>query len=135
MTEVERVEFLQQFSAQTERTLIGLAVMGGIFGEGIDLVGDRLIGVIVVGLGLPQLCLERNLIRQYYDQQGYDGFEYAYLFPGLNRVCQAAGRLIRSESDQGAILLLDNRFKQDRVQELLPVWWKIQTCDEVNEVR
>jgi len=98
-------------------------VMGGIFGEGIDLVGERLVGAVVVGVGLPQLGLERDLIRHYYDERDIPGFEYAYTYPGMNRVLQAAGRVIRSESDRGLILLVDRRFGEERYGELFPAAW------------
>ena len=84
--------------------------MGGIFAEGIDLAGEQLIGAIVVGTGLPQVAGEKELLRRYYDRIGKDGFAYAYRFPGLNKVLQAAGRVIRTPEDTGLILLLDDRF-------------------------
>jgi Rad3-related DNA helicase len=89
MSEPERDAFLAAFSVEHGETLVGFAVLGGIFGEGIDLVGERLIGAVIVGVGLPQLCVERNLIRDYFQQQNTLGFEYAYTFPGMNRVLQA----------------------------------------------
>jgi DNA excision repair protein ERCC-2 len=98
--------------------------MGVIFGEGIDLVGERLIGAVIVGVGLPQLCLERDLIRDYFDQQNRRGFEYAYQYPGLNRAMQAAGRVIRTEHDQGVIVLIDDRFTQTRYTSLFPQAWR-----------
>ena len=88
--------------------------MGGIFAEGIDLAGDRLSGAVVVGVGLPQLSVERDLIAEYYKKVNGRGFEYAYMLPGLNRVMQAAGRVIRTENDRGFVLLLDDRFLQKR---------------------
>ena len=124
MGEVERAAFLAQFQADNAGTLVGCAVLGGVFGEGIDLVGERLIGVAVVGVGLPQVCLERELIRQFYATRGGRGFEFAYQFPGMNRVLQAAGRVIRSETDRGAVLLIDARFAQRRYRELMPTWWR-----------
>ncbi|MFN7138856.1 MAG: ATP-dependent DNA helicase [Limisphaerales bacterium] len=128
MDEAARSAFLEAFISQSERTMVGFAVMGGLFGEGIDLVGERLIGVAVVGLGLPQIGLERNLIRNHFDDRGLEGFDFAYLFPGLNKVFQAAGRLIRSEHDRGVIMLVDERFTEDRVRGLLPSWWNIIQC-------
>jgi len=110
MTEEARETFLAQFSAGNQETLIGFAVMGGIFGEGIDLVGERLIGTVVVGVGIPQMGLERDLIKGYFDQHNGSGFAYAYQFPGFNRVLQATGRLIRTEADRGIIVLIDERF-------------------------
>lgn len=127
MTETEREQFLSAFSTDHQQTLVGLAVMGGVFGEGIDLVGEKLIGAVVVGVGLPQLCAERDLIRDYFQQKLGFGFEYAYTYPGLNRVLQATGRVIRSESDKGVVVLIDTRFGQVRYREMLPSWWRPQT--------
>jgi DNA excision repair protein ERCC-2 len=123
MTEPERDAFLAAFSVEHGETLVGFAVLGGIFGEGIDLVGERLIGAVIVGVGLPQLCIERNLIRDYFQQQNAMGFEYAYTFPGMNRVLQAIGRVIRSETDHGVVLLIDARFNETRYRRLFPARW------------
>ncbi len=124
MTEPERDAFLNAFSVEHGETLVGFAVLGGIFGEGIDLVGERLIGAVIVGVGLPQLCVERNLIRDYFQRQNAAGFDYAYTFPGMNRVLQAIGRVIRSETDHGVVLLIDARFNETRYRRLFPAWWK-----------
>jgi len=124
MTEPERDAFLSAFSVEHGETLAGFAVLGGIFGEGIDLVGERLIGAVIVGVGLPQLCVERDLIRDYFQQQNAAGFDYAYTFPGMNRVLQAIGRVIRSETDHGVVLLIDARFNELRYRRLFPVWWR-----------
>lgn len=121
MSEVEREEFLLRFSQ--EDNLIAFAVMGGIFSEGIDLVGEKLIGAIVVGVGLPQICFERNIIKDYFNHNMENGFDYAYVFPGMNKVLQAAGRVIRSEEDRGAILLIDDRYGTRRYRELFPNEW------------
>lgn len=123
MSESERAQFLEAFRPNNTETLVGFAVLGGIFGEGIDLVGDRLVGVAVVGVGLPQVSVERELIRHYYQEKLEAGFAYAYLFPGMNRVLQAAGRVIRSELDRGVVLLIDRRFREERYRQLLPSWW------------
>ncbi|WNR44474.1 ATP-dependent DNA helicase [Paenibacillus roseipurpureus] len=124
MSEEEREHFLAAFQAGAARTVIGFAVMGGIFSEGIDLVGDRLTGVVVVGVGLPQLGPERNLIKDYMDSTGKNGYDYAYVYPGMNKVQQAGGRLIRSETDHGVLLLIDDRYLQPRYQRLLPEEWR-----------
>ena len=124
MTERERDAFLQRFGADPGETLVGFVVMGGIFGEGIDLVGDRLIGAVVVGVGLPQVCLERELIRGHFADRGVDGFDYAYVYPGVNRVLQAVGRVIRTEEDCGVALLIDQRFSETHYRDLLPDWWQ-----------
>jgi DNA excision repair protein ERCC-2 len=135
MTEADREEFLNSFQAGEDRTLVAFAVLGGIFGEGIDLVGDRLIGVIVVGIGLPQICLERDLIREYWQNTGRSGFDYAYTFPGMNRVLQAVGRLIRTESDRGIVLLIDDRFSRHSQRDLFPSWWEPKTARNPEEIR
>ncbi len=124
MTEPERDAFLAAFSVEHGETLVGFAVLGGIFGEGIDLVGERLIGAVIVGVGLPQLCVERNLIRDYFQRRNAAGFDYAYTFPGMNRVLQAVGRVIRSDTDRGVVLLIDARFGEARYRRLFPGWWK-----------
>ncbi len=124
MTEEERKEFLDKFSVDNVNTLVGYAVMGGIFGEGIDLVGERLSGVAIVGVGLPQICLERDLIKDYYNNKNNRGFEYSYVYPGMNRVLQAAGRVIRTENDRGVVLLIDERFSHNLYNRLLPDEWK-----------
>lgn len=126
MTEEEREEFLAQFAEEAEDTHIGLCVLGGIFGEGIDLKGERLIGAVIVGTGLPLVCDERELFRRYYDAQEEgtkDGFSCAYLYPGMNKVQQAAGRVIRTMEDKGAVLLLDDRFAGMQYASLFPKEW------------
>jgi Rad3-related DNA helicase len=123
LNEAEREDFLAAFIDQPERTLIGFCVLGGIFSEGIDLVGERLIGTVVVGVGLPQVNHEQELIKEYYDEKRNQGFSYAYQLPGMNKVIQAAGRVIRTMEDQGIILLLDQRYTNPHYQKLLPVSW------------
>ncbi len=135
MPEAGREQFLAAFSARREGTLAGFAVLGGIFGEGIDLAGDRLIGAVVVGVGLPQLCVERDLIREYFDERTGAGFDYAYTFPGMNRVLQATGRVIRSETDRGVILLIDARFNQPRYRRLFPAWWQAHAIGRPGQLR
>lgn len=134
MTETEREEFLEEFSednAENGATLVGFAVMGGIFGEGIDLVGDRLNGAVVVGVGLPGISLERELIKEYFNELQGTGFEYAYLYPGMNRVFQAAGRVIRADSDRGAVLLIGHRFNTPQYGKLFPRhWFPLRVRDE-----
>ena len=103
---------------------MGFCVMGGIFSEGIDLARDRLIGAIIVGTGLPQVCRERELLKYYFNGQGVRGFDYAYLYPGMNKVLQSAGRVIRTDEDRGVILLLDERFRDSRYREVFPREWK-----------
>jgi len=124
MTEPEREQFLAALAVEVGRTQVGFAVMGGIFGEGIDLVGERLIGAVIVGVGLPQLEAERDLIADYFSARQMNGFDYAYTFPGMNRVLQAIGRVIRSETDRGVVLLLDRRFGEARYRRLFPACWR-----------
>lgn len=124
MKEGERESFLEEFEKENEDTLIALCVLGGIFGEGIDLKNERLIGAIVVGTGLPQTSDEREILKRYYDSTGQNGFDYAYRFPGMNKVLQAAGRVIRTEKDEGVIVLLDERFLQSDYLPLFPREWE-----------
>ena len=135
MSEPEREAFLAVFDEERAATLVAFAVMGGIFGEGIDLVGERLVGAVVVGVGLPQICLERDLIRTYFEARDSDGFNYSYTFPGMNRVLQAAGRVIRSAEDRGVVLLIDQRFGQHRYKRLFPPGWHpvhyARSCEQV----
>ena len=135
MNEAERESFLAAFSVEHDETLVGFAVLGGIFGEGIDLVGERLIGAVIVGVGLPQLCVERDLIRDYFQGRGGFGFDYAYTFPGMNRVLQAIGRVIRSETDRGVVLLIDARFTEARYRRLFPSWWRWVRVNDVKTLR
>nr|WP_295266244.1 ATP-dependent DNA helicase [uncultured Blautia sp.] len=123
MTELEREEFLEEFSEESDETLVGFCVMGGIFSEGIDLIGDRLIGAAVVGTGLPQVNCEREILKDYYDEKGEQGFDYAYRYPGMNKVLQAAGRVIRTKEDNGTILLMDERFLNRDYRGLFPREW------------
>jgi DNA excision repair protein ERCC-2 len=121
MTENDREEFLSHFDKDDD--IIAFAVMGGIFSEGIDLTGERLIGAIIVGVGLPQICFERDIIKDYFNDRIGQGFDYAYVYPGMNKVLQAAGRVIRSEKDRGIILLIDDRYGTHRYKELFPNEW------------
>ena len=124
MSENQREEFLEMFEEERDHPMLGFCVMGGVFSEGIDLTHDRLIGVIVVGTGIPQVCNDREIVKNYFDQKGMRGFDYAYLYPGMNKVLQSAGRVIRTEDDKGIILLLDDRFQNRQYQQLFPREWK-----------
>lgn len=124
MSEEAREIFLEGFEEKREVSLMGFCVMGGIFSEGIDLSKDRLIGVAVIGTGLPQVCRERELLKDYFDKKGLRGFDYAYVYPGMNKVLQSAGRVIRTEEDQGVILLLDDRFQEKRYKDTFPREWE-----------
>jgi DNA excision repair protein ERCC-2 len=123
MSESERHVFLDSF--QPGSRTIALAVLGGIFAEGVDLPGERLVGVTVIGTGLPRLSLERDILQSYFEDTKGSGFDYAYRFPGMQRVLQAVGRLIRTETDRGSILLVDRRFLEPRHRMLFPPWWPV----------
>lgn len=135
MDEKEREQFLERFEASDSAGLVGFCVMGGIFSEGIDLAADRLIGAVVVGTGLPQVCNDREIVKQYFDSRGMDGFDYSYRYPGMNKVLQSAGRVIRTENDRGIIVLLDGRFCQKRYQELFPREWKVSRICSVGDIK
>lgn len=124
MDEEQREKFLEEFEQEREKSLVAFCVMGGIFSEGIDLTDDKLIGAVIAGTGLPQVCTEREILKQYFNAADMDGFDYAYLYPGMNKVLQSAGRVIRTESDRGVILLLDDRFRAMRYREVFPREWQ-----------
>ncbi|MBO6701846.1 MAG: ATP-dependent DNA helicase [Pseudomonadales bacterium] len=130
MSDEERGDFLSRFDDASETC--GFAVMGGAFSEGIDLKGDRLIGVVVVGVGLPQVGIERDLIRDHFPEHG---FEFAYQYPGMTRVLQTAGRLIRDAKDKGVLCLVDRRYEEDRYLDLLPEYWMPSICRNSGDVR
>ena len=147
MSEAKREEFLMRFQGNEEcdlganiafeieeedddRILIGFCVMGGIFSEGIDLKYDSLIGAIIVGTGIPQVSGERELLKQYFDECGGNGFDYAYRYPGMNKVLQSAGRVIRTADDVGIVVLLDERFLEHHYRRLFPrEWGKYEVVD------
>ena len=123
MTAEEKAEFLEEFKKESSSYLIGFAVMGGIYSEGIDLAGDSLIGAVVVGIGMPGLSYEREAIAEYYEEKYEEGKQFAYIYPGMNRVFQAAGRVIRREDDRGVIVLIDDRFDDPIYRKSLPKLW------------
>ena len=123
MTDADRLAFLDAFRTESQKT--ALAVLGGIFAEGVDLPGERLVGVTVIGTGLPRLSLERDILQAYFEDAKASGFDYAYRFPGMQRVLQAVGRLIRTETDTGSVLLVDRRFLEPRHLVLFPPWWPV----------
>jgi len=152
MDEKAREDFLNRFSDNTqvdleksifmkidieeEQSLLGFCVLGGIFSEGIDLTADRLIGSIIVGTGLPQVCTERELMKRYFDETEMNGFDYAYKYPGMNKVLQAAGRVIRTTKDTGIVVLLDDRFTSHSYLSLFPKEWEnyeITTKDQIGK--
>ena len=134
MKEEEREAFLGQFAAEHERSFLAFCVMGGIFGEGIDLKNEQLIGAVVVGTGLPQISNEREILMRYYDERSGEGFDYAYRYPGMNKVLQAAGRVIRTVDDRGVILLLDDRFTRREYESLFPKEWERRSSCTVESV-
>ncbi|HJC47487.1 MAG TPA: ATP-dependent DNA helicase [Candidatus Lachnoclostridium pullistercoris] len=136
MGEREREEFLEQFETERIRPFVALCVMGGVFSEGIDLKAERLIGAVIVGTGLPQVNTEQEILKQYFDEKGKKGFDFAYQYPGMNKVLQAAGRVIRTAADRGVIALLDERFLYGSSRSLFPREWddyqvvKLATVEE-----
>lgn len=124
MDEEARMEFLNRFDVEPEGTLLGFCVLGGIYAEGIDLRGERLIGTAIVGVGLPQVNAEQEILRAYYDRTNGEGFAFAYQYPGMNKVLQAAGRVIRGEQDRGVVLLIDSRFSTASYRNLFPTHWQ-----------
>lgn len=134
MDEEEREQFLRQFREERKESLAAFCVLGGIFSEGIDLTGDQLIGALVIGTGLPQVCREREIVKDYFDRRGMDGFAYAYQYPGMNKVMQAAGRVIRTDEDRGVILLLDERFLNSAYKKLFPREWEQHGYCQVDSV-
>ena len=133
MSEEAREIFLEGFEEERDVSLMGFCVMGGIFSEGIDLSEDKLIGAAIIGTGLPQVCRERELLKEYFDKKEIRGFDYAYVYPGMNKVQQSAGRVIRTEEDRGIILLLDDRFQEKRYKETFPREWEgYQMCNIKN---
>ncbi|WP_313073892.1 ATP-dependent DNA helicase [Lacrimispora sp.] len=130
MNEAQREQFLKEFSKERGNSFVALCVMGGVFSEGIDLRADQLIGAIIVGTGLPMVCTEQHILKEYFDEKEQKGFDYAYQYPGMNKVMQAAGRVIRTVDDEGIIALLDERFLRPDYQALFPREW-----DEYYEVR
>ncbi|MBE6643951.1 MAG: ATP-dependent DNA helicase [Ruminococcaceae bacterium] len=123
MSKKEKEEFLREFSKNDKSYLIGFCVMGGIYSEGIDLAGDSLIGAVVVGIGMPSPSYEREAICAYYDDKFEEGKQFAYIYPGMNRVLQAAGRVIRREDDKGVIVLIDDRFDDPIYKKIIPSLW------------
>ena len=124
LMEDEKIEFLEKFTENPTDTFDAFAVMGGIFSEGIDLTGDKLCGAVIVGVGLPLITVERDIIKEYYNQKNINGFDYAYTYPGFNKVLQATGRVIRTETDTGYIMLIDSRYGEYRYKKMFPSHWK-----------
>ena len=123
MTKKEKAEFLEQFEKNDGTYLVAFAVTGSVFSEGIDLVGDSLIGAVIVGISIPALSEEREAIAAYYDEKCDEGKQFAYIYPGINRVLQAGGRVIRREGDRGVIVLIDDRFADPIYKKSIPELW------------
>ena len=136
MTQREKAAFIEEFKRPSDSYLIGFAVMGGIYSEGIDLAGDSLIGAVVVGIGMPGLSYEREAIAEYYEEKYEEGKQFAYIYPGMNRVFQAAGRVIRRETDRGVIVLIDDRFDDPLYRKSLPrLWGKVKFLPDPKSLR
>nr|MCR5308869.1 ATP-dependent DNA helicase [Bacilli bacterium] len=137
MLEEEKLDFINSFELNPTKTKLGLAIIGGSFSEGIDLESDRLIGAVVVGIGMPKINYVSNHISEFYTSQGLSGRNYAYIYPGMNKVMQAVGRVIRSEEDKGAVLLIDERYMTNQYQDLFKKEWSnyevVFTKEEVDE--
>ena len=136
MTEKEKEDFLDKFNEENNKTHIGFCVLGGHFSEGIDLTYDKLIGVIIVGVGMPQIGIERDIIKEQMNENN-NGFDYAYVYPGITKVLQAAGRCIRTDEDRGVIMLIDSRYSQNKYRQLFPYEWypniKIRNSSEIKK--
>nr|MCR5303375.1 ATP-dependent DNA helicase [Lachnospiraceae bacterium] len=135
MTEDEKTAFLAEFSALRDRSLVAFCVMGGMFSEGIDLRGSMLIGALIIGTGIPMVCRRTELLKSFFDEKGKPGYDYAYCFPGMNKVLQAAGRVIRTSEDRGVVALLDNRFLENRYIKLFPREWENWSRVDSGEIR
>ncbi len=124
MSHADREAFISSFKADTGHLRVGFCVLGGAFSEGIDLAGSRLIGTVIIGVGLPGLSNERNIIRDYFEESTGMGYDYAYTYPGMNNVLQAAGRVIRTDEDRGTVVLVDDRYATPKYRKLFPAHWK-----------
>lgn len=138
MTEEAKENFLMKFNEENEESHVGFCVLGGHFSEGIDLTNDKLIGVIIIGVGMPQICVDRDIIKNHFNKEDNKGFDYAYVYPGMIKVLQGAGRCIRTEKDRGVIMLLDSRYSQRRYLELFPGEWfpnnRVRNSEEIAEL-
>ena len=121
ISEKRKEDFLNKFKEESD--ILGFTVVGGMFSEGVDLPGDKLIGAIIVGVGFPMVSIENNIISEYFQEKGFD---YSYTYPGINKVLQSAGRVIRTEKDKGRILLIDSRYRNPKYKLILPKEWSIK---------
>ena len=127
LTDEEKQNIIEKYKTTTN-TKVGFFVMGGVFSEGIDFIGDSLSGVIIVGVGLPMVCDENNILKDYFEEVYHQGFEYAYIYPGFTKVIQAVGRVIRSDTDRGIAILIDERFTYSKYLSLMPPHWSNKKC-------
>ena len=130
MSDAQRATFLERFTESPARSMVAFVVMGGVFAEGIDLPGEKLIGAAIVGVGIPQPSFELEVMRALTDDGEGSGFQTAYVFPGVERVLQAAGRVIRTETDRGVVLLLDERYQAPEYRRLLPRFWRVRPAQD-----
>ncbi len=134
MTEKARLAFIERFQPAPQRSLVAFIVLGGVFAEGVDLPDDRLSGAAIVSTGMPQLSFERELLREQLDDADDGGYDAAYTYPGLRRVLQAAGRVIRTETDRGVVLLMDMRYRQEKYRALMPPHWDVKDVKKMSEL-
>ena len=138
MDDMARQDFLSCFVDKPQKTTVGVVVVGGAFGEGVDLTSERLIGVVVIGVGIPQICYEREKIRQHFDEIKKPGYVYSYINPGINKVMQAVGRVIRSEKDRGVALLIDDRYLNKTYADLFENKWNhyqvVTSSDDIKQI-
>jgi DNA excision repair protein ERCC-2 len=136
MTQKEKEDFLLEFNKKDKSYLVGFSVLGGIYSEGVDFAGESLIGCVIVGIGMPQLSYEREAMTAYYQDKFEEGKQFAYIYPGINRVLQAAGRVIRDESDRGVVVLIDDRFDDPLYKTVIPNLWKgMRFISDAKELR
>jgi len=134
MNEQSRLAFIECFQPEPRQSMVGFIVLGGVFSEGVDLPDDRLSGAAIISTGIPQIGYEREMMREIYDDAIEGGYDAAYVYPGIRRVLQAAGRVIRTETDRGVVLLMDMRYKQENYRELMPPHWKVQDVKSMSNL-
>ena len=134
MSENRRQKFIARFQPKPERSMVAFIVLGGVFAEGVDLPDDRLCGAAIISTGIPQVNPEAELMRELYDDGFEGGTDTAYTYPGFRRVLQAAGRVIRTETDRGTVLLLDERYSAEKYQELMPPHWRVQKITSMSSL-
>lgn len=135
MSEGARADFIHAFSPAPDASMVAFIALGGVFAEGVDLPGDRLVGAAIVSVAIPQICQEREVIREIMDDGAEGGYDFAYTYPGFRRVLQAAGRVIRTDTDKGVVLLIDERFAQEKYIALMPPNWRISRVEGTEGVK